>query len=104
MPMRDFLQTVAAKGLLKLPLPGNDTSLAKQPLWKYLEKACFVRPWSPGKLYIGLDVVGNSSGIGGGRVAQLLGDFKGIDPKRTAEFSLAGTLHSSLCSVPTPCS
>jgi hypothetical protein len=75
--MADFLATVAAPGLLSKvlgatlnlslahtyrahhlpahpwqPLPNNDTQLLKQPLWDYLEGACYVRPWSPGKTFI----------------------------------------------------
>ena len=56
MQMQDFLETVAKKGLLDLPLPNNDAELTKQPLWEYLEKACYQRAWSPGKLFIGFNI------------------------------------------------
>jgi len=38
------------------PLPNNDTQLLKQPLWDYLEGACYVRPWSPGKTFIAFNI------------------------------------------------
>lgn len=56
MSMEEFLDTVAKPGLLKKPLPNNNTALIKQPLWDYLESACYVRQWSPGKLYIGFNI------------------------------------------------
>lgn len=40
-----FLETIARPGLLRLPLPGNNTDLARKPLWEYLEQACYTRQW-----------------------------------------------------------
>lgn len=40
-----FLETIARPGLLRLPLPDNNTDLAKKPLWEYLEQACYTRQW-----------------------------------------------------------
>lgn len=50
--MKEFLTTVAAPGLLSKPLPENNTDLIKQPLWDYLESACYSRPWEIGKSFI----------------------------------------------------
>lgn len=50
--MRDFLEEVALPGLLSKPLPNNDIDMKKQPLWDYLESACYTRQWSPGKTFI----------------------------------------------------
>eukprot|EP01034_Spumella_vulgaris_P030395 gene30395-37604_t len=61
MSMTDFLATVAAPGLLALPLPNNNTELSKQPLYDYLEKACFVRPWSPGKIFLGFNLTSHTN-------------------------------------------
>ena len=47
MNMTDFLSTIALPGLLSLPLPNNDIHIIRQPLWDYLEAACYSRPWSP---------------------------------------------------------
>jgi hypothetical protein len=62
--MKEFLQTVAAPGLLAKPLPDNNTDLVKKPLWDYLESACYVRQWSPGKIFIGFNITStiNSQG------------------------------------------
>ena len=54
--MEEFLKTVAMKGLLSKPLPNKDINLNKQPLWDYLESACYVRQWSPGKTFIGFNL------------------------------------------------
>lgn len=59
--MQEFLTTVAARGLLALPLPRNDTTLCKAPLYEYLEQACFVRPWSPGKIFLGFNLTSLTS-------------------------------------------
>eukprot|EP01039_Chlorochromonas_danica_P003063 gene3063-3345_t len=57
--METFLQNVAAKGLLKIPLPSDMTverllSGSKQKLWDYLEKACYLENWRPGRQFIAL--------------------------------------------------
>jgi hypothetical protein len=57
--MQEFLENVAAKGLLKKPLPFGVTPssfLEKSPrkeLWDYLESACYCESWQPGKQFIG---------------------------------------------------
>lgn len=50
--MKEFLETIASQDLLDLPLPENNTELIKQPLWDYLEKACYCRQWEPGKSFV----------------------------------------------------
>mmetsp|Transcript_23528 Transcript_23528/g.39199 ORF Transcript_23528/g.39199 Transcript_23528/m.39199 type:complete len:733 (+) Transcript_23528:13-2211(+) len=101
--MPEFLRSVAAvPGMLKHPLPKNDPSLIRQPLWDYLEKSCFVRPWSPGKLYLGLNISmykqpnplspppSPPSAAAASAVEKYIGDFKHTDPQRLKEFSLNG--------------
>lgn len=91
MPMNAFLATIAKNGLLNTPLPNNDTELLRKPLWDYLNTACYVRPWSPGKLYIGFNI----SSVTDGRVTDkkvnqnsLIGDFQRTDPSRMEAFAL----------------
>lgn len=67
--MEYFLEHVAKAGLLKIPFPTITTTAAagsgdtvkdmlerQGKLWTYLEKACFVRPWQPGKWFIGFNI------------------------------------------------
>eukprot|EP01039_Chlorochromonas_danica_P010999 gene10999-12246_t len=91
MPMEQFLSTIAAPGLLSLPLPKNDTHLIRKPLWNYLESACETRQWQPGKVFIGFNITSHESGhileeSQGG--SEHLGDFQAVDPKRLDEFSM----------------
>jgi hypothetical protein len=67
--MPDFLATIASTGLLSKPLPENDTGLLRLPLWNYLESACYVRQWSPGKTFIAFNL---SSAIDTGTVKGLV--------------------------------
>lgn len=94
-PMNAFLATIARNGLLNTPLPNNDSELIRKPLWDYLDKACYQRPWSPGKLYIGFNI---SSVVDGSvtdhKVDQnsLIGDFRMTDPRRLEAFALQSKL------------
>jgi len=91
LPMSAFLSTIAKNGLLKIPLPNNDTELVRAPLWDYLNSACYVRPWSPGKLFIGFNittVVDGSATPGDTVQRELVGSFESTDPARLEEFSL----------------
>ncbi len=100
--MKEFLETVASPGLLKLPLPGNNTDLVRKELFDYLEKACFVRPWSPGKIFVAFNITGVKNGYPlsseqlqrarSRSSAELLGTFDSISPQRLARFSLNRTL------------
>jgi hypothetical protein len=54
--MKDFLESVAGKGLLSKDLPKNDTELCRQPLWDYLESSCYSRQWSPGKSFMAFNL------------------------------------------------
>lgn len=58
--MQDFLRLEALPGHLSLPLPDGNIDLAKQPLWDYLEKACYTRLWSPGKTFIAFNISSKS--------------------------------------------
>ena len=62
MPMNQFLTDVALPGYLKYPLPNNDTTLVRKPLWDYLSTACFSRDWSVGKYFFGFNILGDSDG------------------------------------------
>jgi hypothetical protein len=91
MSMPDFLRTVALPGLLSLPLPGQDVGLSGKSLWEYLEKACALRQWQPGKAFLGLNVTSHAhvrqhSAQG----SEHLGDFSSTPPRRIADFSLHG--------------
>lgn len=58
--MEEFITTIAAKGMLNIPLPSaaNPTNFARNhdDLWTYLEKACYTREWQPGKYFLGFNV------------------------------------------------
>lgn len=91
--MEEFLATVALPGDLSLPLPGNNTKLAKAPLWAYLEKACEPRLWQPGKAYIGFNLTSHGSPYitaDSKDGHEHLGDFSSTDSQRIEEFSLKG--------------
>jgi hypothetical protein len=62
--MEDFLENVARKGLLKKLLNISSQELLQKPrkqLWKYLEAACYVEQWEPGKQFIGFHFYPNTS-------------------------------------------
>jgi hypothetical protein len=60
--MEEFLETVALPGYLKhLPSltdgqPIKNLAKNHDNLWQYLEKACHVLPWEPGKMFIGFNL------------------------------------------------
>jgi hypothetical protein len=86
MTMKDFLESIAKPGLLSKPLPDNDVNLIRKPLWDYLEKACYVRPWSPGKVFIGFNISEENDPS-----HKYIGDFAAVDPAWKDEFSLKKT-------------
>lgn len=105
MPMKEFLQTIAAPGLLSLPLPNNDTNLRKQPLFDYLEKACYVRQWSHGKMFLGFNItettstssLGSGTGLGLGSGSEgsntlkpLIGTLSNVDKARLLAHASVG--------------
>eukprot|EP01040_Poterioochromonas_malhamensis_P010025 gene10025-10896_t len=94
MPMKEFLTTIAKNGLLSLPLPDNNVELIRKPLWDYLEKACYVRTWSPGKTFIGFNIstieVDVTSPTTERTSQYLIGNFDAVDPLRIKEFSIKG--------------
>ena len=58
--MDSFIEHVAKKGLLKAPFPKEldskeIASKDNSKLWSYLEKACHVQEWEPGKVFIGFN-------------------------------------------------
>ena len=92
MTMEQFLAEVATPGLLKQPLPNNNSALIKQPLWTYLESASYVRQWSPGKTFIAFNIssadtssfpVEHSQGE-----TALFGGFEGVSKDRLLHISL----------------
>ena len=107
MTMQTFLDTVASKGLLGLPLPKIDLEVNKQPLWEYLEKSCFQRQWSPGKLYIGFNISmlteyedSSDKHINVRESDAFIGDFNHTDPQRMEEFAIKGNnAKQMLCDV-----
>jgi hypothetical protein len=84
--VQEFLQDVALPGKLSIPLPDNNTDLIKQPLWDYLEKACYTRQWSPGKIFIGFNVSSNTQ-----TGEPVFGDFHRVSRERMAVISLNKT-------------
>jgi len=90
MPMKEFLATIAAPGLLGLPLPNNDTNLRKQPLFDYLEKACYVRQWSHGKMFIGFDITQELTGGGEGTPKPVIGTLSNVDSARLLAHASVG--------------
>jgi GDP-fucose protein O-fucosyltransferase len=86
--MKEFLSTVALQGLLSLPLPGNNTELIKDPLWTYLESACYTRKWSTGKTFLAFNLTkaeesaGSLSGEEDKSCSGLFGTFEGVEKER----------------------
>ena len=102
--MNAFLSEIAMNGLLNTALPNNNTELIRQPLWDYLNQACYTQPWSPGKLYIGFNItmltdIENSENTNilsekydKSISEKFIGSFETTDPKRLEEFSLKSKL------------
>lgn len=86
-PMKEFLTTIAARGLLSKPLPDNNTDLAKTPLWDYLESASHVKQWSPGKIFVGFNIT--KSPIDG---TISFGNFDNVVPAQFEYFKLNRTM------------
>ena len=68
MPMEEFLQKEASvPGRLKETWEGGTTTeslakpAAKKELYAYLERAAYVRSWSPGKTFIGFNITKDES-------------------------------------------
>ena len=85
--MEIFLETVALPGLLAKPLPQNNTKLIKQPLWDYLESACYTRPWSPGKTFLGFNISLSPNAYGKNKKKKkkkkpIFGKFTGSEQKK----------------------
>ena len=64
--MQNFIQNVALKNQLKGPVPHTlskanfDEYTGKSRigyLWKYLESACYLREWEPGRYFIGFNLI-----------------------------------------------
>ena len=88
MTMKEFLSIVALQGLLSLPLPGNNTELIKDPLWTYLESACYTRKWSTGKTFLAFNLskaeesVSSLSGEEDKSYSGQFGTFEGVGKER----------------------
>jgi hypothetical protein len=106
-PMSAFLEEVAKSGLLAKPLPNNDVNLLRQPLWDYLNSACYTRSWSPGKLYLGMNIsmlttdMTSDPRISSEKIQpeKFVGTFESTDPARLEEFSLKSKLLSYMLYV-----
>ena len=95
MSMSEFLGTAARGGLLDAPLPNNDTELLRKPLWDYLNSSCFVRAWSPGKLFIGFNISSITDGNitpAGSAQSNYVGTFEQTDRARITEFALSKSI------------
>lgn len=64
--MKEFLENIATKGLLKKPFPSDTTVQtmienvqSRKKLWDYLEQSCYVESWCPGKQFIGFNIYHN---------------------------------------------
>ena len=93
--MKEFLSDVAAPGFLYVPLPDNKTDLIKNPLWAYMEAACYTRQWATGKTFIGFNLSTTQNTINfsegeGEEVSQsvLFGSFKEVEQKRMNHVTL----------------
>jgi GDP-fucose protein O-fucosyltransferase len=87
MTMKDFLSTVAMPGLLSQPLPDNNTELIKDPLWTYLESACYTRKWSTGKTFLAFNLskAEESTSLSGDEdkfFSGHFGTFEGVEKER----------------------
>ena len=85
--MKEFLSTVAMQGLLPQPLPGNNTELMKDPLWTYLESACYTRKWSTGKTFLAFNLskAEESTSLSGEEDKSnsgVFGTFEGVEKER----------------------
>ena len=90
---KEFLSNVAAPGFLSIPLPDNNTDLSKNPLWAYMDSACYTRQWSTGKTFIGfnLSTTQNSMNLSEGEDAShsvLFGSFEGVEQRRMNHITL----------------
>jgi hypothetical protein len=63
--MEEFVENVAKKGLLKLPFPKDLLVTQKTKLYKYIEDSSFMRPWEPGKFFIGFNISRQNEGMFG---------------------------------------
>jgi len=63
--MQEFLDEAAVPSLLNKPypkeIPTSDFAHNNDRLWKYLESACYVREWEPGKIHIGFNITRDES-------------------------------------------
>lgn len=85
--MGEFLTSVASPGLLSKPLPENNTGLIKTPLWDYLESACYVRQWSPGKTFIAFNISSADSKSSNSMGVQIKGDMEAEEHSVFGQFS-----------------
>jgi hypothetical protein len=81
MTMKEFLETIAKPGLLKIPLPNNDVDLKQKPLWNYLEKACYWRIWAPKDSFIAFNFTDDSQ-------TGYIGSYDAIPRQRLEEYIL----------------
>lgn len=92
MSMKEFLEDVAVPDLLALPLPKNDTMLAKKPLYDYLEAACMLRQWSPGKIFLAFNVSLSDDVEEGDCVFDGIGSYDHIEKSRLTKHAIGRQL------------
>lgn len=65
--MAEFITTIAAKGMLKIPLPSGSNPInfarSHKGLWVYLKKACYTREWQPGKFFLGFNITKSTTNL-----------------------------------------
>jgi hypothetical protein len=58
--MEDFINNVAKKGLLKKPFPPGVLPTQKTKIYNYMEQACHMKDWEPGKHFIGFNITSSA--------------------------------------------
>lgn len=81
MTMEAFLERIAKPGLLNIPLPNNDITLNKRPLWDYLNQACYVRIWQPKDAFIALNLTDDKN-------HNYIGSYDYLPPDRLKSYIL----------------
>lgn len=75
--MEDFIRDVAVPGLLNVPWK-QEYGKSEEQLWRYLEKAAYMREWEPGRFHIGfnLSVNNNTGGVDFGTFGEKQHDLR----------------------------
>ena len=85
---------ISGAGLLSKPLQDTKVPARLKPLWDYLESACYVRQWSPGKTFIAFNITSSSSSSSTSSSSlsspstSVFGSFSGVSAERLDHISL----------------